>query len=142
MKNPAAISDDILLNGTKMDMKNKTYKESENFIMSENMKKFLELVSKDENLKKKLEELDDTVYEQASQAGIALAKEFGIELSEADFGRKKSDGELSDDELDAVAGGARLAKSDEPDSIWNDDCICACVTSGGGGPGYCIFSGR
>ena len=71
-----------------MDMKNKTYKESENFIMSENMKKFMELVSKDENLKKKLEELDDTVYEQASQAGIALAKEFGIELSEADFAKE------------------------------------------------------
>ena len=73
--------------------------------MSDNMKKFLELVSKDENLKKKLEKLDNTVYEQASQAGIALAKEFGIELTEADFVRKESDGELSDDELDAVSGG-------------------------------------
>ena len=89
--------------------------------MSDNMKKFLELVSKDESLKKKMMALNDMEPEKAIQAGIALAKELGIELIEADFAKEKSDGGLSDDELDAVAGGG--------------GCGCA-VAGGGDGPGY------
>jgi len=84
--------------------------------MSDNMKKFLELVSKDENLKQKMQSFNDMEPEKAIQAGIALAKELGIELSEADFTEEKSDGELNDDELDAVAGGGD----------------CACIAGGGG----------
>ncbi len=73
--------------------------------MSENMKKFLELISKDENLKKKMAELEKMESDKAIREIIALAKEHGIELSEADFVKAESDDELSDDELDAVAGG-------------------------------------
>ena len=85
--------------------------------MSENMKKFMELVSKDENLKQKLQSFNDMEPAEAIQAGIALAKELGIELSEADFAKEESDGELNDDELDAVAGGGG----------------CGCFAGGGGG---------
>ncbi len=84
--------------------------------MSENLKKFLELVSKDENLKQKTLAFNDMEPADAISAGIALAKELGIELSEADFAKEESGGELSDDELDAVAGGGD----------------CACVAGGGG----------
>lgn len=45
---------------------------------------------------------------------IALAKELGIALTEADF--EKPDGELNDDELDTVAGGK----------------VCVFVVGGGG----------
>ncbi len=84
--------------------------------MSENMKRFLELISKDENLKKKMMELDAMAPEKGLQETIALAKKHGIELSEADFAEEETIGELSDDELDAVAGGA-----------------CSCSGSGSGG---------
>ena len=85
--------------------------------MSENMKKFLEMVSKDENLKQKAMAYNDMETDKAIQAGIALAKELGIELTEADFVKKESSNELNDDELDAVAGGGG----------------CGCAAAGGGG---------
>lgn len=76
--------------------------------MSENAKKFLELISENEELGKKLSSaaMDDI---------IAIAREQGIELTGADFNEQY--GELSDDELDVVAGG------------WKD---CTCVAGGGG----------
>ena len=78
--------------------------------MNENMKKFLEAVSKDEELAKnvgsmKLEEL------------LALAKELGLELTAEDL-EKPAMQELNDDDLDAVAGGS--------------DVSCACAMGGGG----------
>ena len=120
-------------------MKNKTYKEREELIMSENMKKFMELASKDEALKKKLQALNDMEPADAIQAGIALAKELGIELTEADFDRKKSDGELSDDELDAVAGGGGCGcpavGGGHGTNRNNYNYDCACVVAGAGGDG-------
>lgn len=90
--------------------------------MTENMRKFLETVSRSEELCAK-----------ANGAGkdelTAMAKELGIELTEADF--EQPAGELSDDELDAVAGGG----------------ACACVAGGGGtekkkdGKCACFFTG-
>ena len=78
--------------------------------MSENMKKFLEAVSKDEELVKKvgsmnLEEL------------LALAKELNLELTAEDI-EKPAVQALEDDDLDAVAGGS--------------DVSCACAMGGGG----------
>ena len=98
--------------------------------MSDNMKKFLELASKDENLKQKMQSFNDMEPAEAISAGIALAKELGIELSEADFAKEESNGELSDDELDAVAGGG--------------GCGCA-IAGGGDGESYtcgCVFYGE
>lgn len=88
--------------------------------MSENLKKFLELVSKDEALKQKAMACNDMEAADAVRTSIALAKEVGIELTEADFAKKEADGELSDDELDAVTGGGTLL-------------ACFCELAGGGG---------
>ena len=73
--------------------------------MNENLKKFLEKVSEDKAL-----------AEKDPAALIPLAKEMGIELTEADLKRPVE--ELSDDELDTVAGGG--------------DVSCACAMGGGG----------
>ena len=75
--------------------------------MTENMKKFLEAVSKDEELAKKINAM-------TKEDMLALAKELCIELIEADF--EKPDGEMDDNEMDDVVGGA--------------DC-CVCVLGGG-----------
>ena len=78
--------------------------------MTENMKKFMEAVSKNEALV-------DKVNTMTRQELIALAQEMGLELTDADF-EKPSVEELSDDDLDAVSGGTKVA--------------CACVLGGGG----------
>lgn len=92
--------------------------------MTENLKKFLEAVSKNEELATK-------VNDMTKEDLLALSKELGIELTEDDFVQKI---ELDDDELDAVAGGwkkcvciaAGGGKADE------DGKACACVAGGGG----------
>ena len=63
--------------------------------MTENMKKFQELLSGNEELAKKI---DDMSREEI----IAAAKQLGVALTEADFEKVF---ELADDLLDAVAGG-------------------------------------
>ncbi len=50
---------------------------------------------------------------------IEAAAEYGVELTEEDFQPADAQGELADDELDAVAGG--------------DECVC--VVGGGGTAG-------
>ena len=78
--------------------------------MTENLKKFLEKVSEDPALAAK-------VGAEADPAKlIALAKELGFELTEADLEKKPE--EVADDELDTVAGGG--------------DVSCACAMGGGG----------
>lgn len=65
------------------------------------MKEFLELVGKNPELKEKVRELD----KNGTMADmIALAAQHGVTLTEADFA--KHGGELSEDELSAVAGGS------------------------------------
>ena len=80
--------------------------------MSENMKKFLEAVSR-----------NDELYKKVSAAGmderIAMGRDLGIYLTAEDF--KKPAEELSDDELDAVAGG---------------DVSCVCPLGGSTKDGY------
>ena len=78
--------------------------------MTENLKKFLELVSKDEALAAKIGTMGKDEL-------IALAKGLGIELTDADL-TKPAAQELSDDDLDTVAGGS--------------DVSCACAMGGGG----------
>ena len=79
--------------------------------MSENLQKFLEAVSKNDELIEKVNNMNkDELF--------VLAKEMGLPLTDADF--EKPAVELSDDELDTVAGGS------------NVDCACA---MGGGGTG-------
>ena len=78
--------------------------------MTKNYMDFLEKLSENRELAEKLSKEPDP------KVLIAAAKEFGIELTEADF--EKPAEELSDDELDAVAGGS--------------DVSCACAMGGGG----------
>ena len=77
--------------------------------MTENMKKFLEAVSQHEELLAKLNGM-------GKEELLALAKELNVELTEADLVKPAE--ELSDDELDTVAGGS--------------DVSCACAMGGGG----------
>ena len=77
--------------------------------MTQNMKKFLEAVSQREDLLAKINNM-------GKEELLALAKELNVELTEADLVKPAE--ELSDDELDTVAGGS--------------DVSCACAMGGGG----------
>ena len=70
--------------------------------MNENLKKFLEEASKNEELKARLAALTDK--ETAVEKAIEIAKEYGFALTAEDFKPAEND-ELSLDELDSVAGG-------------------------------------
>ncbi len=94
--------------------------------MTENMRKFLAAVSKNDELTKKINTM-------TKEELIALAKELGVDLTDADFAEPTN--ELSDDELDAVAGGADcgcfIGGGGEGGGKW-DNKVCVCVTGGGG----------
>lgn len=90
--------------------------------MTENLKKFLEAVSKDEALQAKLNALESN-KEIAMADIIALAKELGIELTEADFAQP--DGEISEDELETINGGGCPTNGTVNNS-------CCCAAAGGG----------
>ena len=77
--------------------------------MSEKLMKFLEAVSGNKELAAKVSDAD-------KEELFAMAKELGVELSEADL--EKPAQELSDDELETVSGGS--------------DVNCVCVMGGGG----------
>lgn len=76
--------------------------------MTGNMKAFLKKLSGNNELAEKAAKLD-------KESLIALAKELGFELTEADF--VQPEGEISENEMDAVVGGYK-------------QCVCA---YGGGG---------
>ena len=92
--------------------------------MTENLKKFLEAVSKDEALQAKVNALESN-KETAMVDIIALAKELGIELTEADFAQP--DGEISEDELETINGGGCPTAG-----TVNNSCYCAAAGGGGG----------
>ena len=103
--------------------------------MTENLKKFLEEVSKDEALQAKVNALESN-KETAMADIIALAKELGIELTEADFAQP--DGEISEDELETISGGYTVTKHDDcgcpiSGSGTTISNFCYCVAGGGGG---------
>jgi predicted ribosomally synthesized peptide with nif11-like leader len=78
--------------------------------ITENVKKFMEAIEKDDALKAKIEALEgqDNAVEQA----IAIAKEYGYTLTEEDLNAltdedfaEDADEALSLDDLDSAAGG-------------------------------------
>jgi predicted ribosomally synthesized peptide with nif11-like leader len=76
--------------------------------MTENMKAFLEKVSSDEALKEKVKALESIKdLDKCKAAAVELAKEAGFTLADEDFVSDTAEGELSDSEMDAVAGGVR-----------------------------------
>ena len=93
---------------------------------TENMKKFLEAVSKDEALTAKIGAM-------GMEEILALAKDLGLELTEADLA-KPAVQELRDDELDTVAGGGDVscACAMGGGTKDNNDKTCACVLAGAG----------
>ena len=84
--------------------------------MNESLLKFMEIISKDAELQGKLNEL--TANNDTAEV-VALAASVGIDLAEDDLILHAAPElcELSDDELDAVAGG------------WKE---CVCIAAGGG----------
>ena len=103
--------------------------------MTENVKKFLEFVSKNEALKNELKDAKDP------QAMLKIAESHGFKLSAEDF---KSSGmeELSEDEMKAVSGGSFCGCGNAGSgSAHNLDCFCSDVGSGKdpeGGNGFCV----
>lgn len=92
--------------------------------MTENAKKFLELLSSDETLAAR-------VAGKTKEELVEVAKEHGIPLCAKDFAPPAQD--LSDDELDAVVGGGYctcvLGGGGTKDS---QNKVCACVAYGQG----------
>lgn len=96
--------------------------------MNEKVKKFLELVSAEGQ--ESIERMNKADKDEL----IAMAAQKGITLTEEDF--KPQSGELSDDEMEAVAGGYSQCGEGR----------CACFNSGeGNGKKYeirlCVFHG-
>lgn len=94
------------------------------------MKRLLEEAEKNQELKEKIVELDKNP-ESTLKDYIKVAAEYGIELKEEDF--KPAQAEITDDELDAVAGGGDCAcviGGGGTSSQLGDTCVCA--VAGGG----------
>ena len=97
--------------------------------MTGNMKAFLKKLSENKELAEKAAKLD-------KEALIALAKELGFELTEADFAQPESS--LSEDELTVIHGGTTSTQQEQAWADFNNcsggngiqDCFCA---AGGGG---------
>ena len=92
--------------------------------MKENVKKFLEEVSKSAELRKELKGSND------KEAMIKAAKAHGFELTDADF-NSSSMTELSEDEMRAVAGGAVCSCSKKGHGT-EEDLSCSCNGAGEG----------
>ena len=99
--------------------------------MNEKMKQLLETVSGDAEFTEKLKNAPDAA------AIIALAKEKGFDLTEEDL--KPADGiqEISDDEIESVAGGKKCYcfTGGGGEETKENEGICACVLIGMGGAG-------
>ena len=105
--------------------------------MTENAKKWLELVSGDPELQQKTKELQTETIDQQKAKITELAQAHGITLTEEDFAIPQG-GELSDDELDAVAGGdgcgcPAIGGGKGYDEKLEYDYKCGCIAVGGGG---------
>ena len=82
--------------------------------MTENLKKFLEEASKNEELKAKLAALTDK--ETAVEKTVEIAKEYGFTLTAEDFQAAEA-ADLSPDELEQVAGGVCVTASTVNDYV-------------------------
>ena len=75
--------------------------------MTDNMKKFAELLSSNENAKKEFEAAVSSLSKDYRKGFVDMAIKFaaghGITLTDKDFERENK--ELSEDEMSAVAGG-------------------------------------
>ena len=108
--------------------------------MSENLKQFFDLMNNDPEIKEKALTCNKHGKEKVRLALIELAKESGIELSEADFVEQPVESEELDmEELGAVVGGAGIClcamAGGGADAENGKTYGCACVGYGQGGDG-------
>ena len=112
--------------------------------MTENMKKFLDFVSRNPDVLEKAKALQAEGEEAVKAVTMTFAKEHGFTLTEADFA--PPEGELSEQELQAIAGGGgkgpntggcycMLAGGGGGTQTDDDIYGCACVGYGQGGDG-------
>jgi len=89
--------------------------------MTENMKRFMQAVEKDQGLREKLEALKDLPAEEKAKALFALAQEQGIAFVKEDF-VTEGGAELTDDELEGAAGGviSTILKSVAEQAIYDE----------------------
>ena len=102
-------------------------------IMTDNMKKFLEAVSSDEALQKEFKALADSVAKEADAQKsviVELAAKHGFTLTEDDFKPSEME-EVSEDEMQAVAGGGKCACAFYGGG-GGDGLVCVCTTGGEG----------
>ncbi len=101
------------------------------------MKQFLEAIEKNPELKAKVEALGKNPEVKVADF-IALAKEYGFEITEEDFKVTEAGEGLSDDELVGVSssrcscpfvGGGDGVRDD---GKGNDELNCVCIFGGGG----------
>lgn len=97
--------------------------------MTENMKSFLEAVSKEETLGKKVNQA------RTPEEIIELAKELDVTLTKADFVNEEGK-ELSEEELSVTAGGSCIVLG----SIEESGCGCALLGVLNGA--FCIGYGQ
>ena len=102
--------------------------------MTENLKKFLEEVEKNKELKAKLEALTDK--DTALEKVIEIAAGYGFTLTAEDFEEKDAE-ELSADELESVAGGTTVCYG----AGLSDENNCACFIAGGAKKCGCFLYG-
>ena len=101
--------------------------------MTDNLKEFLQKASGDDKLAKEFQELqNESDRDKVIAKTIELAKNTGFSLTEADF--KEPEGEVDDEEMEAVSGGWKkcacfLGGGGEADV---DGDTCACVAAGAG----------
>ncbi len=102
-------------------------------IMSEELKKLIELVSVNEEAGRRFQELSDLDEEERNEKCVALAREYGLTLTTEDLKaavpEKDKHAEVTLDELESIDGGT----------------TCVCVVGGGGGsapePCACVVGG-
>lgn len=95
--------------------------------MTENMKRFMELVSQES------EEYIGKLNKADRNEIIALAAGKGITLTDDDFAPSEAEGEVSLDEADVIAGGGTcVCLVGGGGTGGGNDSVCACVAAGFG----------
>lgn len=101
--------------------------------MNENLKKALELIAENTELQDKLKKMqeENLSAQELNTKLVSIVNEYGIELSVEDLSQDSKEninGELSEEELNGVVGGAVFT---DPTSGWAvSDCVC--YSLGGG----------
>ena len=105
--------------------------------MEDKMKRFLEEMSKNKEMVKKVEIINEkhSDTEENASALAELANEMGITITKEELLNVTSQydsGEMSDEELEQVSGGKMVDHYYPRANVYNMVCDCLCVFAGGG----------